>query len=850
MRSSNVGRMAGVLAAALWGMVAAAQGLPPPPTWVAEPHSSSNNQPAETPPPAASQPASPAPSSEAPLAKASPPPARVIAPQPVAPPANRVVTTSAAVDTSAHRAPAGNTVVLRNRGRETLHQYPLQFARPFVQGEIANSPQVLIDGTPVPTQADVMMRYADHSVKHAVISVIVPALPADKPVTLTFKDQPNDAESKIDIADLLSDKFDFDASFEFSNKVFAPGQVFNISARDMLKKAGSCSESVLKNPTALCSYWTKGPIATTIILADHSPKRAYDLGFTSNRRAVRPIFHVTFWPTINRVRVRYIAEIANISSLQDEFYDVSLKIGEHDSKSVYSKSLFAHHYGTRWTKTFWIGDQLEEKIDIDNNFPYLISTKIFPNYNLDHPVGSNLEEEWTLWQKKTKDIGDNGFWEREMPTVGGRWDIGHIPRWTLLWLYTGDWRAREVAFTQADLAGNWAMHAREAEPAKKLDKAQHVSDLGRMLTPYSRPTLWLYDDRGTPAAGDAVTVSNPPGLMMVDGAGKPFLNFGRRRWPAANDPNYHWVDARFAQFSASYFDDWHADGAHQPDPYFSEYLLSGDYWYLEQLQQWAGTMSVKFCAAVAAWCRGPGGGIHDEVRGEAWVLRNRVNAAFASPDDSPEKAVLGSLVDDAVARWEGQRNITGTPLHQTAMWKFGFENAGNMYGSPLHFWRVEDHREGLVTAPAPDTIEIGGATSPWMNNYLLMELGRATELGFSTQAVWAWAGQNLIGQLTDPGFNPYLVAAYHMPVTKKDGAYFTSWSELLKGFPVGSATEIRTQRQATLYQDPTYLSIARAAASQCTELPNGPAAWQRINAMAAPQLGIMDVVWDMLPRHH
>ncbi len=55
-----------------------------------------------------------------------------------------------------------------------------------------------------------------------------------------------------------------------------------------------------------------------------------------------------------------------------------------------------------------------------------------------------------------------------MPSTGARQDIAPYPEWTALWLYTGDWRMRQVALGLADQAASWAMHIRETDPTKRL----------------------------------------------------------------------------------------------------------------------------------------------------------------------------------------------------------------------------------------------------------------------------------------------------------------------------------------------------------------------------------------------
>ena len=68
-----------------------------------------------------------------------------------------------------------NSITMRTRAAAPISNYPYQFGRPFVDGAIANQPQVLVNGQPVATQADVKNRYPDGSVEFAVIAVVIPA---------------------------------------------------------------------------------------------------------------------------------------------------------------------------------------------------------------------------------------------------------------------------------------------------------------------------------------------------------------------------------------------------------------------------------------------------------------------------------------------------------------------------------------------------------------------------------------------------------------------------------------------------------------------------------------------------
>lgn len=186
-------------------------------------------------------------------------------------------------------APA-NTMTITNKSGSAQSNYPLQFARPFMQGEITNYPQVLVNGVAVTTQADVKQRYSDGSVKHAVISLIVPSIPASGSLTLTFQNQTSGNNTPLTKTEMLGSNFNFDATI---NATFANGTAGSASARAMLSAATDCTSDPQTSPTKLCTTWTSGPIASTVILADNSSARLYDFG-SDSYRAVIPHFKPPF----------------------------------------------------------------------------------------------------------------------------------------------------------------------------------------------------------------------------------------------------------------------------------------------------------------------------------------------------------------------------------------------------------------------------------------------------------------------------------------------------------------------------------------------------------------------------
>jgi hypothetical protein len=83
-------------------------------------------------------------------------------------------------------SPPQNMIVISDALGTGETNYPFQFGRPFLREAIPHAPGVLINGVAVPSQADVKNRYPDGSVEFAVISVIVPNIPANGSVSLTL----------------------------------------------------------------------------------------------------------------------------------------------------------------------------------------------------------------------------------------------------------------------------------------------------------------------------------------------------------------------------------------------------------------------------------------------------------------------------------------------------------------------------------------------------------------------------------------------------------------------------------------------------------------------------------------
>ncbi len=685
-------------------------------------------------------------------------------------------------------APPASTLTIRALEDSIAAQRPLQIARPFIRGEIGGTPLALVAGAAIPTQADVKSRWSDGSVRHAILSFVLPTIERGDVMEMKFVSA-RSAQAKAQPATFpLSEFPDFDATIELS----VGSRTLRASARAMID-AGAFT------------YWTHGPIATTLIVADHSEKRFFDMGF-DRHRSFRPIFHITFWHRSKKIHVRFVGEVANTEALQDVDYSLALRLGREGRNLVYQGENLRHTAGTRWTMTAWFGGP-PPRIAIDHNLAYLVHTHLLPTYDPAIRVDeSAIERTYRKWRSADRAIFGSGNWTKTMFTAGGRPEIGPYPTWSVLWLYTGDPRMQETAFGNADLSATWPVHFREGDASKRFGREGTVSGLGLPVSISDRPTLWL-----------------------------PRLDWEPTR-----------PEDRIVPVGPATHGGWRPDKAHQPDAVSLQYLLTGDYWYLEELQFWAawGAANGNGSAARRFWGRGPTGaegGFGDtQVRGQAWVFRNRVRAAALSPDGSPERAYFSTLAEDAIAIWEGERGISATRYRGTSNWKWGSRignqrwdhgQRGRSVAPPLHQWALGTTRKADSWSCCISAERVLYAHEPWQPHMLLFALGHARDLGFATDALIAWLGSNLIDQLTDPDYDPHLVAAYRNPVVREqDHEYFGQSVERPWG-DVRSAYEPHFDSRAFFEQNVRdtehgYALMAMCAAAQVVGLPRGGEAWR------------------------
>lgn len=627
---------------------------------------------------------------------------------------------------------AANTVVIADLSGIGQINRPVSLGRPFHQGDIAQFVQATIDGTPVLTQTDVKNRWPDGSLKFAIVSFVVPSIPASGSVTITFSNQATGNNSGyLTRSEMLASAFNFDGAIDIT----AAGTQ-TVRARDMLE-AGHFR------------YWLQGPVVTAVLLEDRSAARTYDKDTGDGSKALHPIFEAWFYPQGNRVELGYAVEniwasTASGSSMRDQTYSMALRSGQSSPSMEFTHSSFTHIGRTRWHRKFWLGAD-PGPVRIDHNIKYLVTTKAIPNYDTGIKVAESLvADTYRAWTSADKTIDGSatavGNYNKSLGAGGAAAWIGLMNTWDTLYLLTMDSRMHEVSLGNADLAGRIPWYFREADSSAgsgdyfDAPNSGSVATFGRPISVNSRKTVTLSDLQMNPANCGSAYASDKINTGTISSDGWDFYALGRH---------------------------------HMPDVAYVPYLLSGRYYYLEQLQlQAAYIVGWKSgCYSQSYERQGEAGYISDsEVRGDAWSYRTLTYAAFLSPDGSPEKAYFDDKLGNNIAKDEGKRGVTLSIPGKLAHWTWGRDNQMYPTGpSPLGLW---DHgSSGLVSSPVVSDGTVSRATSPWMEHFVVAALGMSRDMGYPTDNLLKFLAKHLYGQVLNPATTPYLIEGYRFAST-------------------------------------------------------------------------------------
>ena len=824
---------------------------------------------------------------------------------------------SAMIDTKRPRtavAPAADDFVyVRDLGHEGGAARPVTISRVFREGEIPEFAQAVVAEQEVPTQCDVKSRWPDGSVRHAILSFWL-TMNSSQLTKIQFISQGNgnntESVSPVELAkSFLGGRWD--AAIEAkANTINGNASTHKVTARQLLANwDGSDSENGIR-------HWLKGSICTQLIVEDKTPALSQDFGWRTalapaalaaamtatsqtltvratdldavgkwsfpltayvnaeqirlcsadgpvlkvcedgrgangtvakvhaatrilapdqgwmdapedKYRSLHPVFVLTFYPNWSGVKIDYILENTWATRLQDQVYQARLLAGP-DEHEFWSGPV-VQEAATRWRKTFWLGAQ-PPAVQVDHNLRYMTSTAAIPNYDLDVKVSSSaIAKEMQIFRDSHPDdpMG-TANWQVAMPATGGRGDLGVLPRWFVKYLYTFRPEMEELMIGNGNASGSVPIHFRESlTDGRPFNSDKTAPAFGRVFSIDARPTGRLMS--GLMASSD----TKPEERVVPVGTMTP--------------------------------GDWQVDMAHQPSMAYVPYLVTGDWFYLEEMYFWSSFNLAFGNPGLCNYCRlGSAGYIHDtsSVRAEAWGLRTLAQTAFAAPDGSPEKPYFIDKLNNNIAVKEGKYDVTDGNYYQPAqgckapckdtLWRFGRDYIGQGLNNPLHF--CELGTAGQIDAATIDKTTVYAAGTPWEANFLHVVMGYIEDLGFpQVRPMRMRVATNLLHQLQDPKFNPYLAAEYRTPERRlPDQAFYDNWADVRRGY-LPALQDMEAFPAPRLTGADSYPYILKAAASYITMLRDdsglsGQAGYEWITSKLRHDLYATDPTWALVPR--
>lgn len=572
--------------------------------------------------------------------------------------------------------PAGGItgVVAENTGGEQT-RVPLTFGQVFAPGDLPRGAGLigkLADGATVPLQVDVKATHGDGSVRHAVISALLPRLAKGQQVGIAL----------VKTASRGDDAGRPEVGAGATVAITLDGERYTASSERLLKD---------QKP----QLWLDGPVVTEVqVAAPLRNARGEEHPHLAARFAIRS------YPGAKRARVDVVIENnwAYEPSPRNFTYDVEIEAG---GETVYAKKGLTHLHHARWRTLAWTGDA--PAVHLRHDTDYLIASRALPNYDRSVVVPDRaLAALAAKWEGPRSEPMGVGVAAPAMPNTGGRNDIGLLPGWAAMYLLSMDARAKEVTLGTADRAGSWSAHYRDKRTGLPVS-----------LMDYPYMTL----------LGNPSDTRNPK-------TGKQEA-FPRCLRDACKTP-------------------YKVDSAHQPGFAYLPYLVTGDHYYLEELQFWA--MWNVFAPNPGYRKNIQGLVSAHQVRGQAWSLRTLGEAAYITPDRHPLKNDFTTLLKSNLA-WYND-TYSNNP-------------AANGLG-------VIDNKPAVIYKSKT-------AVAPWQDDFFTQAVGHVAELGFKeAQPLLKWKAKFPIARMVGEG--ACWVDGANYTITVRDSPAAPTYDSMAKAY--------------------------------------------------------------------
>jgi len=332
-----------------------------------------------------------------------------------------------------------------------LNEVPVTFSRVGAAGHFTRGVTPVMDGVRLPAQVDVLRKAPDGSVRHALVSFVVPRWPAGGKVRIAWLNEPPPQPPAFRAA-FAADGLSFRLVLTTET-----GKVLVSKADEILAvKLSGCFVKIVHD----------GPVMRELEVRD-APVDS--VGRADPELEVR--WRVRAFTGAKSVRVEAIVErtrdrVQGVKvPVQYKFKSVELLAGD---KTLYREGPFDHLDQTRYRILVWSHGPLEN-IHRRPDYDYWVQGRFFPRYGWTKAM--TVEEVERTYLAPTADrpslrrsqgILENGMIHRHMPGTGGRWEMNPYPSWIPAYLMSGAPRLYQaILHADGNGAGAFYIHVRQ-----------------------------------------------------------------------------------------------------------------------------------------------------------------------------------------------------------------------------------------------------------------------------------------------------------------------------------------------------------------------------------------------------
>jgi hypothetical protein len=401
---------------------------------------------------------------------------------------------------------------------------------------------------------------------------------------------------------------------------------------------------------------------------------------------------------------------------------------------------------------------------------YLQDSRAIPKYENITPTDSFLNS-----TRQSTDPMNNGDHSDNMEDTGFQEGIGPLPQWDAVYAISTDRRAFNYMLANADGGNAYSTHFRD-------------------------------ENTGYP-----VTIDSYPNATLAD--------------PQASQP-------RIPEGGSSPFNV--ISSAHQPSIGFLPYIVTGDYFYLEEMQFWSSYNQIWTSLGQRG---GTSGYFYDQsLRGQAWAYRSLAQAAYATPDDHALKSYFNTKLQNNITRFTQLYVSPGGP-HKN--------NLGAMYmAEGNEQYRFYDYFMSWVVQYVVDLGFTQGI--PFRDYKVKFPIGimgmTSSEYCFQAAAQYTWR----VGPSGSSTFYPDFRTMYTNTVGAVTAALPCGSSAITNALGLSRVNEmVGGQTEIGYYFANLQPALASAADSG---VPGGQEAWQRSQLSGLHPDYRNSPIWAIVPR--